>query len=244
MRSLALCFLTSFTFLTVAALPTKAATNEPNNLFRQSATAGTMTPATLPGFFLLTLQGVDPKIVFFTDNTATVTHTLDFDTFHRTVTVRGDALATGALVLADGPADHNVVLVEFHQTDFDTARQQVTFLVKLLPSSYSDPDLAAFVPRLIAKPPTSFGASSLFWSICHSKVVLCYGQFQGGGSGETCRTGCGGLPGTHSYKWSWTALQCIPNPDLSDQCTQTVCNNTSDFCRRDQCIDWRQCFSQ
>ncbi|HSS79407.1 MAG TPA: hypothetical protein VLV54_21980, partial [Thermoanaerobaculia bacterium] len=180
----------------------------------------------------------------FTDNTATVTHTLGFDTFHGTVTTRGDELATGALVLADGPADHNVVLVEFHQTDYDATQHQVTFLVKLLPSSYSDSDLAAFVPRLVTKPPTSFGASSLFWSICHSGVVACYGGFQNTGGRQTCRTGCGGLPGTHGYKWSWTALACIPNPDISDQCTQTVCNNTSDFCRQNQCIDWRQCFSQ
>ncbi len=225
----------------LTAPPLVAQSEGPTNLFLQGAQSGTLVQDSLPGFHRLTLQGVDPRIVYFTDNVATVTETLDFDLFHRAVVPKGDLPATGALVFADGPVKGRSLLLEFHQTQYDAANRKVSFLVKLLDATYDDPDLAPFVGQLTT-PPASFGGVSLHWSICHSGPIICYGGFQGG-PGQTCRVSCGGV-GSGSYAWDWAVFKCVPKPDQADNCTRTVCNNTSDFCRRNQCIDYPECFGQ
>jgi hypothetical protein len=145
-----------------APVGTAAAKGKLEMLFVQNARSGSLTPLS-GGRYRLTLRGVDPHVVYFSDRPQRVTGTTDTEHLVADLFGRG-APPNAALEIPGGDADHDAMAVELQSPRYDKAKRTLTYTVRGLRDSGSltHPRLAAMRDRLDRELPRRFGAVSLF----------------------------------------------------------------------------------
>lgn len=134
-------------------------------LFVQNARGGSFVPlAGRPGRYRLTLRGVDPHTVYFSDRPRRLTGTTDTGTVLDGLFGPGRGAPPNAVVeLAGGTAEHDTIAVELTKPRYDARRRTLSYVARGLRDSALDGRrLATARERLDRSLPRRFGAVSLF----------------------------------------------------------------------------------
>jgi hypothetical protein len=134
----------------------------PTYLFVQQASGGTMAP-TGTGEWELTLTGVSPQTVFFTDRPARQAGVLATARFLELDGMfTGDDPPNAAVVLAEpASAEEDAVIVELREPVYDAAAGTLRYTVTVLGEGDAE-ELAAWSDRADASLPETFGHVALF----------------------------------------------------------------------------------
>lgn len=131
----------------------------PSWLFSQGATGGTLTQGA-DGTYILTLTGVDPEVVAFTDRPVRDATIIDSDELVQAWPDLFAGSAPNAVLVEHGPGGQraSAVLTLIGVTsNADTLTYTATLITDKVPSG-----LEALADSTTAAPPTSFASASLF----------------------------------------------------------------------------------
>lgn len=139
-----------------------AAAGKLEMLFVQNARSGSLTPLS-GGRYRLTLHGVDPHVVYFSDRPQRVTGVTSNERLIGDLFGRGDP-PNAAVQLSGGDEDHDAMAVELGKPRYDKRSKTLTYTVRGLrdADSLTHPRLAGMRERLDDRLPARFGAVSLF----------------------------------------------------------------------------------
>ena len=164
-------------FLTIAA---NAVADKPVYLFVQVADSGSLVPkAGAAGQYVLTLSGIAPQTVYFSDRplrnaghvtTASFLKALGFS----------DQNPPNAAVEVDSAAEgEDTIVVELRHPVYDAAKATLQYDVTILPDAKGG--LAYYDKRRDMKLPRTFASVSLFIDDCPQKTMQCW-RTSGGSS--------------------------------------------------------------
>jgi hypothetical protein len=129
-------------------------------LFVQTLRSGTFRPAG-GGDYTLSLAGVDPHALFFTDRPAIDSGVIPQKTLLRALFRRGAPPPNAAIDVAGAGRDQDVTAVQLRDPRYDARSGSLTYRARPL-RDVSRTHLARFADRLDARIPSRFGSASLF----------------------------------------------------------------------------------
>jgi hypothetical protein len=190
---------------------------KPLFMFVQTASSGTFSPIPdKPGHFRLTLQGVSPQTIFFSDRPERITGQAPTGRFLENLGFFKEDPPNAAVSLLEAGGKNDVVVVELLSPDYDAKQGTLSYEVAVLKDKGDkSKGLASFAEKADESLPPSFSTASLFIDDCPDAVY--------------CVAGCqvaGVLPNAGTC-WSWTALDCLPcsaGPDSAVCDQQFACN--------------------
>lgn len=218
--------------------------DEPENpssfMFVQTAEHGTMTPiSAAEGTYHLTLQGVAPQTIYFSDRPQRIAGGMALDKFLQRFPFGVENPPNAAIALSEPKSpDEDVVIVEMTKPSYDAAKKTLSYDVKVLKEASAN--LAFFAKKLDERLPQKFDRVSLFIDDCSDAQLQCFGSYQCHGK-TCCQVSCGALGYKIGMCWSWTALSCQPCHDHSADCDRTVCTSSAGLCIKGQCTNSKGC---
>lgn len=150
---------------------------EPSLLFVQNASGGTLKAVEgKPGTYSLSLRGVDPHSLFFTDRPDRETGVVFADAMLRGLYRGGKPPPNAALEVLGGPSSQDVLAVELRRPRYNRSAGTMNYEARLL-KDLTSPGLRHKDDRLDRKPPARFGRAALFidsgglGTTCHAHVT-------------------------------------------------------------------------
>jgi hypothetical protein len=142
---------------------TKAVSGATSLLFVQQAAQGSFVPAAgQEGLFTLTLNGLDPEVLYFSDRPARDAGTISPEMLLEALGyAKGDAPPNAAIQVSDAPADGNVRAVELLNPAYDAGARSMTYQARPL-DQWTKPGIGQVQSDLDNSIPQQFGRVSLF----------------------------------------------------------------------------------
>jgi hypothetical protein len=141
-------------------------------LFVQQARAGTFVPVPgEEGRFALTLTGVTPQTIYFSDRPQRIVGQAAMQPFLDALCHDDANPPNAALVILEGDEQEDVVVVELLDPAYDPAAATLRYTAKIMEEPGHS--LAVYNERHDGRVPESFGAASLFIDDCEDVVAAC-----------------------------------------------------------------------
>jgi len=185
-------------------------------LFVQNAHSGTLVPASAgENLFMLTLNGVSPQTIYFSDRPERDVGQVDMASFLDAMCGDKENPPNAALEILDGDEDGDVVVVELIDYEYDAEKESLQYSVRILEEP--DHSLAVYNERHDTSIPETFGEVALFIDDCGDVTVDCYKYRT-----KTDGTYCGSTRCCTCFDWS-AAGSC----DFRDDCcSEARCKKT------------------
>jgi hypothetical protein len=176
--------------LFAVAAAANAQASKPVFLFVQVADSGSLVPKEgLPGQYILTLSGVAPQTVYFSDRPLRVAGHVTTDSFLKGLGFSDTNPPNAAIAVDYAAQDEDTIIVELRHPVYNPAKSTLQYDVKILPDAKGG--LAFYAEKRDDKLPKEFSSVSLFIDDCPSATVWCYygtpikdcGRFQ---TNQTC----------------------------------------------------------
>lgn len=203
---------------------------DPEFMFVQTAVAGSFEPLG-EGRYRLTLRGISPETIFFSDRPKRIAGTVANARFLAGFCFDADDPPNAAVVLSKGTAAQDVLIVEL--TNPVLAPGTSTLSYNATPLKDGGPVFAFWAGRADTSLPRSFDTVSVFLDDCSDENITCYGTYQCTDE-ECCQVVCGSI-GKHGYCWDWEEAQCEPCHDYTSECYAAACNDTQPYCAKNVC---------
>lgn len=143
------------------------------SMFVQTGKSGTMTPvAGQKDTYALTLEGVSPRTVFFSDRPVRDAGAYPNDRFLAALGFEKSNPPNAALVGAGPDGSESVAVVELTEPQWDAANARLRYVARVLPRTDAK-GLAAFHDRSKGGMPASFKDASLFIDDCSNHDITC-----------------------------------------------------------------------
>jgi len=206
---------------------------ETSFMFVQEAASGTFADNG-DGTHTLTLGGVSPGTVYFSDRPETVTGSAPMGDFVAGFDWDEENPPNAAVVLGEAAdsSEQDTIIVQIYDPRYEPAAQTLTYTVRIL-DNYDGSGLAEYLAQADASLPASFGAVSLFIDDCPDKSYTCT-------QGTVCcdypslGTTCGSL--TLGTCWHWTSASCRVCHDANKECNDKYSSCCDGRCES-ECAD-------
>lgn len=198
-------------------------------MFVQTAESGTFDVQPNGAGFKLTLRGVSPQTVYFSDRPERVAGGVANKAFLDGLGFSNENPPNAAIVLTEPKsADSDVIVVTLANPVYDAVAQTLVYDAKPLKNTEGT-GLAFWGKRSDKALPSSFSKVSVFIDDCPDGPVRCYGNYEYGGQ-RKCRTACGVLSKKVGYCWSITHPTCAPCRNHVNECKAkgAPCVNSAD----------------
>ena len=200
-------------------------------LFVQVADSGTLVPiAGASNHYLLTLKGVAPQTVYFSDRPARLAGHVTTDAFLKGLGFLEKNPPNAAIEVEQAKEDEDTIVVELRHPVYDGAKATLQYDVTILPDARGG--LAYYDAKRDNKLPRTFGNVSLFIDDCPPAQVTCTNI----SNGKACGT------------FTSSPSQVCFNPSartICQLCDNNICNEkspqccpTASACRLTSVIEW------
>ena len=197
-------------------------------MFVQTAQSGTLIPVEgADNLYTLTLVGVDPQTIAFSDRPERVVVQAPMQTFLDGFSFGPNNPPNAALEILDADEDEDLAVVELFDPVYDNASQTLQYNVSILET----PDLsyAIFNERADQALPETFGPTALFIDDCPDGSVNCFKDKWGRDRCGSVDVGC---------CWSWSDLSCGCCRDPLDSCKNKFGLDCTNFVNCNGCAGW------
>jgi hypothetical protein len=214
-------------------------------MFVQTAEGGTFEARPDRSGFRLTLRGVAPQTVYFSDRPQRIAGGVPNGAFLDGLGFSDANPPNAAIVLSEPKsADSDVVVVALTNPAYDAAARTLVYDAKPLEKT-DGTGLAFWTDRRDETLPASFANVSVFVDDCPDARVHCYGAYYTGGQ-RKCRTDCGVLDKKVGFCWSYMTMSCKPCRDHLDECKASgaPCSSSGSIdptCRPHSCSTTPDC---
>lgn len=185
-----------------------AEAERPVFLFVQSARSGTLAPvADQQGRYTLTLHGVSPKTVYFSDRPLRIAGQAEIEAFLAGLGFDDDNPPNAALEILGAGDEGDVAVVELRDPRYDAAAGTLTYDVTLLADAATGAP-AFFAERADATPPAEFGEAALFIDDCPDGQAFCFAEVDySKGYPDPKGSALGSVH--FGQCWTWAVLKCF-----------------------------------
>jgi hypothetical protein len=214
-------------------------------MFVQTAEGGSFEARPGGSGFKLTLRGVAPQALYFSDRPERIAGGVPNGTFLKGLGFGKANPPNAAVVLSEPKSDKSdVVIVTLENPVYDAAARTLVYQAKPLEKT-DGTGLAFWKDRRDGALPGSFSSVSVFIDDCPDGRVHCYGAYDSGGRTK-CRTDCGTLDHKVGYCWSYLTMSCRPCHDHVDECKAdgapcSSSGNVDPMCRPRTCSTTPDC---
>jgi len=175
------------TITIAAAAP--AATEKPVFMFVQVADSGTLQPKQdAPGQYVLTLRGIAPQTVYFSDRPLRMAGHMPTGEFLKRLGFSDQNPPNAAVAVEGAAADEDTIIVELRRPVYNAANATLQYDVTILPDAKGG--LAFYKERQDSKLAREFSSASVFIDDCPSPAtVTCWagpGNMAGRFQAPTC----------------------------------------------------------
>ena len=182
-------------------------------MFVQSAHSGSFVPVEGEMNYTLTLEGVSPQTIAFSDRPERVVVQVPMQKFLDGLGFSPENPPNAAIEILEGNESQDVIVVELFDPVYDAANHTLQYNVSVLEEP--NHSYAIFNERHDTSLPESFGPAVLFIDDCPDGYVICAkGPYSWSEQCGTIDTGC---------CWHWGSLSCIGCRDddyYQEACTQ------------------------
>jgi hypothetical protein len=141
-------------------------------LFVQVADSGSLIPKEgSPGQFVLTLNGIAPQTVYFSDRPSRVAGHVTTGSFLEGLGFSDNNPPNAAIEVAQAAADEDTIIVELRHPVYDGAKATLRYDVTIMPDAKGG--LAYYSTRRDDKLPRQFSNVSLFIDDCPGATITC-----------------------------------------------------------------------
>jgi hypothetical protein len=160
-------------FLSLAA-GANADADKPVFMFVQVADSGSLVPKDgSPGQYLLTLNGVAPQTVYFSDRPLRIAGHVTTDSFLKGLGFSDTNPPNAAVAVDYAAQDEDTIIVELRHPVYNIAKATLQYDVKILTDARGG--LAFYAEKRDDKLPKEFSSASLFIDDCPSATIWCNG---------------------------------------------------------------------
>lgn len=194
-----------------------AAADASEFLFVQSFAGGSIAPVDADeGRFTLTLDGMNPQTIYFSDRPERVFGLATTATFLEGLGFTPDDPPNAALVVTTDNGAEDVVILELFDPVWDEASGTLTYTIQLL-SGYTDPGLAfAALRQTDFDLPDTFGQGGLFIDGCSTGRIICYRFKDDGTKGDVV-----GQSKVTPFCFETGSQKCVPCSSVSVICADS-----------------------
>lgn len=193
-------------------------------MFVQSADSGSVAPIEgKSGAFRLTLQGVAPTTVYFSDRPARVSGHAPMDKFLKALGFSAKNPPNAAIDVVGTDGSSHLAVVTLESPRYDAGAATLSYDVRLLPGEKLPTGLSHLKTRLGDLPPT-FNNVALFIDDCPDAPRYCYAKrlaFSTSSPPDGCIADIGKYCGAAQSGtcWNWFPMGCswchAPEPDCA-----------------------------
>jgi hypothetical protein len=202
--------------------------DKPVFLFVQVADSGTLVPKEgAPGHYLLTLEGISPQTVYFSDHPVRDIGHVSTDSFLKGLGFSDKNPPNGAI-----EAGENTIVVELRRPVYNIAKSTLQYDVSILPDAKGG--LAFYAARRTGKLPKEFSTVSLFIDDCANATITCIPK---NGHVQSC--------GTYQVEQTWATNSTLQG--MVGRCTisrmdlQALCSQQLTQCCPYRTVTYQQC---
>ena len=160
-------------FSVCLALAHTAAADHPVFLFVQVADSGSLVPKEgAAGQFVLTLNGIAPQTVYFSDRPLRNAGHVATGAFLKALGFSDQNPPNAAVEVDQAAEDEDTIVVELRHPVYDAAKATLQYDVTILPDAKGG--LAYYDKRRDNKLPRNFATVSLFIDDCPQKTMQCW----------------------------------------------------------------------
>jgi hypothetical protein len=216
-----------------AAAPADDA-ERPVFLFVQSARSGTLEAVEgQEGRYVLTLRGVAPKTIYFSDRPLRIAGQADLEAFLAGLGFDDDNPPNAALELLGSDESGDVAVLELREPRYDAAAGTLTYDVTLLRDVDSGAP-AFFAERADAELPAQFDECALFIDDCPDGTAFCFAVVDySKGYADPHGSALGSVP--FGQCWEWGILKCFmcdgQEHRIGQRCRDKFGSRCGDKCR-------------
>ena len=161
------------TLATCLLLAQTAVAERPVFMFVQVADSGSLVPRKdSPGHYVLTLNGVAPQTVYFSDRPLRNAGHIATGSFLKTLGFSDQNPPNAAVEVAQAAEDEDTIVVELRHPVYDAAKSTLQYDITIL--SEAKGGLAFYDKRRDMKLPQNFASVSLFIDDCPQKQMQCW----------------------------------------------------------------------
>ena len=189
-------------------------------MFVQSAKSGTFVEnQASQGLYTLTLYGVDPDMVYFSDRPVRDAGKSPNQKFLTGLPFSPKNPPNAALVAASGSGPDSTLVIEIFSPRYDARTSTLIYDARIL-DDYKRDGLAMFAGRQTGTVPPIFNDASLFIDDCPDGQMLCWPyDCPSAKYGDNCPAVQSQFQVSFGCCWSWSSAYCEPcNSDLSGIC--------------------------
>lgn len=192
-------------------------------IFLQEGIGGSFVKDNESGNYTLTITGVVPYTMYFSDRPARMAGFAPMDKFLNGFCFGSGNPPNAAVWLKDEPDDSNMIVVELTAPNYDEANQTLTYTAKVLnnftfAANWSQDLIQNETPD--AAIPEKFGAVGLVIDDCPNGDVTCC-------EGKYIWSHCCGKIDNVGCCWYASAVQCGPCHDYTSECVAKYGNTCS-----------------
>jgi len=148
-------------------------------MFVQSAHSGSFVPVEGEVNYTLTLEGVAPQTIAFSDRPERIVGQVPMQKFLNGLCFSSDNPPNAAIEILEGDEEEDVIVMELFDPVYDAANQTLQYNVSILEEP--DHSYAIFNERHDESLPEHFGPAALFVDDCSDCTIYCCNS-----NGDTC----------------------------------------------------------
>lgn len=177
-------------------------------LFVQSASSGSLAPVEgEAGRYTLTLRGVSPKTIYFSDRPERIAGQAEISAFLEGLGFDPENPPNAALEILGAADSGGVAVVELRDPLWDAATASLTYDVRLLTDAEGD-GTAFFSARAGEELSAEFGEAALFIDDCADGQAFCFAEVDySKGYADPKGSALGSV--SFGQCWEWAILKCF-----------------------------------